>query len=61
MVQKQSARFVLNKKNGYASVTEMIGWPSLQSRKIAAKLVMLYRIINNIVDVDFDDNILMPV
>jgi len=39
----------------------MIGWPSLQSRKIAAKLVMLYRIINNIVDVDFDDNILMPV
>ena len=39
---------------------EFLGWPSLHSmRRTDAKLVMLRRIINNIVDVDLDDNILM--
>ena len=64
MVQRRSARFVLNKKDRYDSVTEMLsflGWPSLQSRRIEAKLVMLYKIINNVVHVDLDDDILIPV
>ena len=64
MVQRRSARFVLNKKDRYDSVTEMLsflGWPSLQSRRIEAKLVMLYKIINNVVHVDLDDDTLMPV
>ena len=64
MVQRRSARFVLNKKDRYASVTKMmesLGWPSLQSRRTNAKLIMFYKIINDIVDVDIDDNILVPV
>ena len=64
MVQRQFARFALNKKDRYASVTKIlsfIGWPSLQNRKIDAKLIMLYKIkiINNIVHVGLDDNTLM--
>ena len=64
MVQRRSARFALNKKDRYASVTKMmesLGWPSLQSRRTNAKLIMFYKIINDIVDVDIDDNILVPV
>ena len=64
MVQRRSARFVLNKKDRYASVTKMmesLGWPSLQKRRTNAKLIMFYKIINDIVDVDTDDNILVPV
>ena len=57
MVQRRSARFVLN-----VSVTEMLsflGWPSLQSRRIDAKLVLLYKIINNIVHVDLDNTLML--
>ena len=36
---------------------ESLEWPSLQSRRTNAKLIMFY----NIVDVDIDDNILVPV
>ena len=66
MVQRRSAKYVLNKKDRYASVTKMmesLGWPSLQSRRTNVKLIMFYKIINNIVDVDIDDNIdiLVPV
>ena len=61
-----SIRFALNKKDRYASVTKMmesLGWPSLQNRRTNAKLIMFYKIINDIVDVDIDDNInlLVPV
>ena len=62
MVQRRSARFVLNRKDRYASVTNMmslLGWPTLKSRRTNAKLIMLYKIINNIVDVDLDGNLLM--
>ena len=64
MVQRRSARFVLNKKDRYASVTKMmesLGWPSLQSRRTNVKLILFYKIINDIVDVDIDDNILVPI
>ena len=64
MVQRRSARFVLNKKDRYASVTKMmesLGWPSLQSRRTNAKLIMFYKIINNIVDVDIDVTIIILV
>ena len=35
----------------------LLEWPTLKSRRTNAKLVMLYKIINNIVDVDLDGNI----
>ena len=56
------SRFVLNRRDRYASVTNMmslLGWPTLKSRRTNAKLIMLYKIINNIVDVDLDGNLLM--
>jgi len=61
MVQRRTARFVLNRR--YASATEtlnFLGWPSLQSRRTKEKLIMLYKMINNIVDVDFDEHLLIP-
>ena len=36
-----------------------LGWPTLKSRRTNAKLIMLYKIINNIVDVDLDGDLLM--
>jgi len=53
---------VLNRGDRYASVTNMmslLGWPTIKSRRTNAKLIMLYEIINNIVDVDLDGNLLM--
>ena len=35
-----------------------LGWPTL--KRTNAKLIMFYKIINNIVDVDFDGDLLMP-
>ena len=59
-ILRWSARFV--RRDRYASVTNMmslLGWPTLKSRRTNAKLIMLYKIINNIVDVDLDGNLLM--
>ena len=36
-----------------------LGRPTLKSRRTNAKLIMLYKIINNIVDVDLDGDLLM--
>ena len=58
MVQRRAARFVLNRGNRYDSVSKMIdylGWPKLETRRVTAKLVMFYKIINNLVDIHIDD------
>ena len=54
---------MLNRRDRYSSVTNMmslLGWPTctLKSRKTNVKLIMLYKIISNIVDVDLDGNLL---
>ena len=62
MVQRQSARFVLNWKDRYASVTNMmsyLSWPTFKSRRTNVKLIMLYKLINHIVDIDLDGDLLM--
>jgi len=44
MVQRHAARFVLNKFDRYASVTEMInilGWPTLESRRNTMRTEMI--------------------
>ena len=54
MVQRHAARFVLNKFGRYASITEMInilGWPTLESRRNTMRTEMMYKIMNNLVDV----------
>ena len=52
-VQRQAARFVKSDHRRRSSVTTMLeslNWVSLASRRAEAKLVMLYRITNNLVD-----------
>ena len=55
-VQRRSARFVLNQYKATASVSTMLhhlGWSTLQTRRTIARLTMLYKITNNMVQVDF--------
>jgi len=54
MVQRKAAQFVFNDFLTYSSVTAMmreLNWYSLQDR---SRLVLFYKIINNLVDVDFN-------
>ena len=53
-MQRQAARFEKSDHRRRSSVTTMLeslNWVSLASRRAEAKLVMLYRITNNLVDV----------
>ena len=55
MVQRRAARWTLNRFHNTSSVTEMLGhlnWPTLETRRSEAKLVMLYKMVHNLVAVD---------
>ena len=57
MVQQKAARFVFNDYSSYSSVTAMLQelkWSSLQDRRIQSRLIMFYKILNNLVEVDFN-------
>ena len=61
-VQRRAARYVMNNFSSYASVSEMIttsGWPTLEQRRKISRTIMLYKIINNLVEVP-TDGILLP-
>ena len=52
----------MNNFSSYASVSEMIttlGWPTLEQRRKISRTIMLYKIINNLVEVP-TDGILLP-
>ena len=52
----------MNNFNRYASVSDMIttlGWPTLEQRHKTLRTIMMYKIVNNLVDVA-TDNILIP-
>ena len=54
MVQRRYARFVFGDYRTTSSVTEMVNqlqWTTLQERRAQAKAVMMFRIVNNLVDV----------
>ena len=56
MSQRKAARFVYNHYSSYSSVTNMLqqlNWESLEHRRIKATIIMFYKIINNIVSVNF--------
>ena len=62
MVQRHAARYALNNYDRYASASEIIselGWPSLESRCNFLRTVMMYKIMNKLVDVP-TDAILFP-
>jgi len=61
-VQRRSARFIFNKYSQYSSVTEMLNklrFKTLADRRNDLKLTMLYKIVNELVDIDTRD-ILSP-
>ena len=54
MVQRKSAGFVMGDYRTTSSVTAMmteLHWQTLQERRALAKAVMMYRIVNNLVDI----------
>ena len=55
MVQRRAARFVSGNYRRQASVGAMLqsfGWETLQKRRRQAKVIMMYKIINNLVAID---------
>ena len=56
-VQRRAARFATGDYSRYSSVTTMLqnlNWQSLQARRDRARIIMMYRIINNLVDIPSD-------
>ena len=63
MVQRRSARFVLNRYRNTSSVGSMLNqlkWPSLEERRKHARLAMLYKITNDLVDTPGLKRLLKP-
>ena len=61
MVQRRAARFVCNNYRREASVTAMLeelGWRSLKQRRTDQRLIMLYKIVNNLVEVDLSEELI---
>jgi len=59
MAQCHSARFVHNDFKRTSSVTMMLNnlqWPTLETRRHHAKLLMLYKILNNILAAPYNDD-----
>ena len=61
-VQRQSVRYICNNYSPYASVSEMLNtldFKTLEERRNESKLLLFYKIVNNLVDIDISD-ILFP-
>ena len=61
-VQRQSVRFIFNNYSPYASVSEMLNkldFKTLTERRNESKLILFYKVLNNLVDID-TSNILYP-
>ena len=62
-VQRRSARFVCKNSRQKASVTEMIsslGWESLEHRRAAQRLTLIYKSVNKLVAIDSDPYLSAP-
>jgi len=60
MVQRRAARFVYNDFSSYSSVTSMLNklnWESLEQRRTKAIITMFYKIINNLISINFTEYI----
>ena len=61
MVQRRAARSACNNYRSEASVTTMLdelGWHSLKRRRADQRLTMLYKIVNNLDEVDLSKEII---
>ena len=61
-VQRRSARFVTNNFSPYTSVTNILtnfGWKPLSDRRNELRLLMFYKVVHHLVDINAD-NLLLP-
>ena len=61
MVQRSAARFACDNYKREASVTTMLdelGWRSLKQRRADQRLIMLYKIVNNLVEADLSEELI---
>ena len=57
-IQRKAARFVCNNYQRYSSVIAMmqqLNWPTLEQRRYEAKAIMMYKILNDLVQVNHSD------
>ena len=62
MIQRKGARFCLQNYSSTASVTDMLGnlgWKSLEQRRMEGRLLTMYKLSHNLVDINIDQY-LMP-
>ena len=60
-VQSKAARFVLNRHDQMASVTQMrqvLGWPTLQARRFIARTVLFYKTVNGLVSLPIPEYVI---
>ena len=63
MVQRRAARYVLGRHHNRSSVTNMIehlNWRTLEERRRQARLVMMFKMSHNLVNVDTAANLKTP-
>ena len=63
MVQRRAARYVTNRHHNRSSVSDMIShlnWKSLEERRKNARLAMLYKMTNNMVNIDTEERLIPP-
>ena len=51
MLQRKAARFVFNNFSRSSSVSDILGWDTLEQRRNQLTLLMLYKIIHQLVEV----------
>ena len=62
-VQRRSARFILNDYSRTSSVTNMLerlNLPLLKTRRVCNRAIMMFKILNNTVDLSIDPSVLTP-
>ena len=60
-VQRKAARFVCNDYSMYSRVTNMLNrmhWTTLQVRRENLRLIMIYKIVNNLVEIDIGNSLI---
>ena len=60
-VQRKAARFVCNDYSMYSSVTNILNrmhWSTLQIRRENLRLIMIYKIVNNLVEIETGNSLI---
>ena len=62
-IQRRAARYVMNDYKSESSVTNMLkelGWRSLEQRRADMRLILFYKILHNLVNIDFRHLLIPP-